>query len=88
MRSRPRYYKGPIEHERAVVGGKPLWLMQALVREYSQPGNRIVDPFAGGATTLLAARSLGRIGIGAEQSQETFTRAGARIAAGYTPVFL
>jgi len=88
MRSRPGYYKSPIAQERAVVGGKPLRLMRAVVRDYSQPGNRIVDPFAGGATTLLAARIEGRIGIGAEQNQETFTRAGARIAAGYTPALL
>lgn len=40
---------------RAVIGGKPLWLMQALIRDYSRPGDLVCDPCAGGATTLLAA---------------------------------
>jgi len=38
-----------------IIGGKPMWLMRALVRDYSRPGNLVCDPCAGGATTLIAA---------------------------------
>lgn len=65
-------------------GGKPLGVMQAIVRDYSRPGDVVCDPFAGGATTLLAAASMGRAAIGAEVDQGAHTRASARIARGYT----
>lgn len=69
-----------------VVGGKALWLMQQLVRDYSRPGDLICDPCAGGATTLLAAAIEGRRAIGAEMDPVTYGKASARIAKGYTPV--
>lgn len=46
--------------------GKPDWLMRALVRHYSRHGQIVCDPVAGYASTLLAARSVGRKAIGAE----------------------
>lgn len=67
------------------IGGKPLWLMQALVRDYSRPGDLICDPCAGGATTLLAAAIEGRRAIGAEMDPATFAKAQKRLARGYTP---
>ncbi len=67
------------------VGGKPLWLMRALVRDYSRPGDVVVDPCAGGATTLIAAAMEGRSAIGAEASADNFAKAQARIAGGWTP---
>lgn len=72
--------------ESGVVGGKPLWLMRALVRDYSRPGDLIVDPCAGGATTLIAARMEGRRSIGAERDPATFELARKRIAKPYTPL--
>jgi hypothetical protein len=51
---------------KAVVGGKPLWLMQSLVRDYSRPGDLVCDPCAGGGTTLLAAVTERRRAVGAE----------------------
>lgn len=74
------------EKEVVVPGGKPLWLMQALVRDYSRPGDVILDPCAGGGTTLLAAAQMGRRAIGAEMDPETFDLASRRISQGYTPV--
>ena len=68
-----------------VVGGKPLDLMRAIVRDYSRPGDLICDPCAGGATTLLAAAMEGRRAVGAEIDHETYAKASARIARGYTP---
>jgi hypothetical protein len=71
--------------EKDVVGGKPLWTMRSLVRDYSRPGDLVCDPCAGAATTLIAAAIEGRSGIGAEVDPKTFAIAEARIARGYTP---
>lgn len=72
-----------------MIGGKPLWLMRALVRDYSRPGNIVCDPCAGNATTLIAAASEGRLGLGAELSASTYDGAQVRIASGYSlPLFL
>jgi len=66
------------------IGGKPLWLMNAIIRDYSKPGDLICDPCAGGATTLIAAASQGRRAVGAEMDVETYKKAQQRIEAGYT----
>ena len=62
------------------TGGKPLWLMNALVRDYSRPGRLVCDPCAGWGTTLIGAESLGRDAIGAECDRDTYEAAQARIA--------
>lgn len=58
-----------------VVGNKPLALMEAIVRDYSRPGDVVCDPCAGGGTTLLAAHRLGRHGVGAEMDPTTYRAA-------------
>lgn len=68
-----------------VVGSKPAWLMRAIVRDYSRPGDLVCDPCAGGATTLLAAAIEGRRAIGSEMDPATHAKAQVRIARGYTP---
>lgn len=68
-----------------VVGGKPLWLMRAIVRDYTRPGDLVVDPFCGGATTAIACRMEGRRCITSEQDPETFAKALARVKRGVTP---
>jgi site-specific DNA-methyltransferase (adenine-specific) len=67
------------------IGGKPLPGMRALVRDYSRPGDLVIDPCAGGATTLLAARMEGRRAIGAEMDPATHALAAKRLAKPYTP---
>jgi len=37
-----------------------------IIRHFSQPGDVIYDPFVGGGTTLVEARSLGRLAIGTD----------------------
>jgi tRNA G10 N-methylase Trm11 len=44
----------------------PEILVQKFLEEYTQPGDRVFDPFAGFGTTLLAAEALGRAGYGLE----------------------
>lgn len=80
----PGWYDGPT-HRGEMSGGKPLWLMRAIIRDYSRPGDLIVDPCAGGATTLIAAAIEGRRAIGAECDPDTFAKAVRRIEAGHTP---
>lgn len=49
---------------------KPLPMVSSFVERFSNPGELILDPFAGGGTTLLAARSLSRRVIGVELDEQ------------------
>lgn len=49
---------------------KPLVMVSSFVERFSNPGMSILDPFAGGGTTLLAARSLGRKVVGIELEEK------------------
>ena len=64
----PGAYVLPAGHGGAmpVVGGKPIWLMQRLVEDYSSPGDLVVDPCCGAGTTLTAAIRSGRRAIGCD----------------------
>jgi modification methylase len=46
----------------------PLELPRRLINLFSYPGDTVVDPFAGTGTTLIAAREVGRRGVGYELS--------------------
>jgi site-specific DNA-methyltransferase (adenine-specific) len=81
----PGAYLSPPRPRGGLVGGKNLALMRAIIRDYSEPDDLIVDPCAGGGTTLLAAVIEGRRAIGAEMDPETFARAKARLGRGYDP---
>lgn len=48
---------------------KPEPLMRKLIALFTNPGDTIVDPFAGSATTLRAARALGRRAVGIEMNR-------------------
>lgn len=74
--SRPGCYYGPSESGGvSFMGRKPMWLMRALVRDYSRPGDTILDTFAGSGTTGRAARLEGRRCILIEQDPETAAKA-------------
>ncbi len=45
---------------------KPVTLMKVLIELVTQPGQIVLDPFAGSGTTVIAAEATGRIGIGYE----------------------
>ena len=49
---------------------KPLSMVSSFVQRFSNPNDLIIDPFAGGGTTLLAARNLGRKAIGIELDEK------------------
>lgn len=51
------------------ITGKPTALMREVVR-VCVPGGRILDPFAGSGTTIVAALAEGRGGLGIERTEE------------------
>ena len=61
--------------------GKPTPLMRELVRVVP-PNGRVLDPFAGSGTTLVAAKLEGRKAIGIEQSEEYCETAANRLSQG------
>lgn len=60
---------------------KPLKLMSYLITLTTREGDTVLDPFVGSGTTAVAAKQLGRIGIGIEREIEYATIAAARVAA-------
>jgi hypothetical protein len=65
------------------IGGKPEKLMNAIIRDYTRPGDLVCDPCAGMATTALACSSLGRRFVGAEIDPETYAKAQKRLSGGH-----
>ncbi len=65
-----------------IMGGKPLPLMSAIVRDYSRSGDLVCDPCAGMATTGVVCESLGRRFVGAEIDPDTHAKALERIRKG------
>lgn len=80
-------HTGRMARYTGVRGAKPIWLMRAIVADYSKPGDLVVDPCAGSGSTLIAARALGRSALGAELLKDHFDKAQARLRRGFTPEF-
>lgn len=80
-------YSVPIELNRGGVlrrhhpTAKPLALMLQLIEDFTDPGETVLDPFAGSATTGVAAVRLGRRFVGAELDPAHHVTAVARLAA-------
>lgn len=79
------HYLAPLEQNSIVVGAKPAALMQALVSDYSRQGDTVCDPYAGGGSTALACRTLGRNFVGAEINELHYNFAQRRLSEKYTP---
>ena len=56
---------------------KPVALLERIVRASSNPGDLILDPFAGTFTTCFVAKKLGRQSIGIE-IEEDYVKIGLR----------
>ena len=69
----PGVYRYPNVQHRSHVTEKPLQLMRDLV-QICEPGGRILDPFAGVGTTVLAAAMEGYEAVGIEMSDTYFQR--------------
>ncbi|WP_417748803.1 DNA-methyltransferase [Rosistilla oblonga] len=57
----------------------PEQLMGRIVRACSNPGDTVLDPFAGSGTTLVVAKKLGRKWLGSELSPEYAARIAQRL---------
>lgn len=59
---------------------KPWRLMSELLRDFTNEGEVILDPFMGSGTTLVAAQKMGRAAIGIERDPKYFEIACERVA--------
>jgi len=82
--SLPGWYEAPRE-KGEIRGAKPLGLMRAIVRDYTRPGDLVVDPFCGSGTTALAAAMEGRRAITCEQMPEHYEIARRRLSQAVQP---
>lgn len=95
------FWDTPIVLNRAANGArlhttqKPLELMEALVRDFSEPDELVIDPFCGSGTTGEACRRLGRRflgweknGIYAEVAQRRIDGSGVARPSGQLGLFL
>jgi DNA modification methylase len=76
----PGAYVGPQTREARGGRGKPPWLCEALIRDYTRPGNVVADPCAGWGGFLRAADKLCRHAIGAEVDADAYREANHAIA--------
>lgn len=62
------YHSGAVESGVARVHPtqKPLLVMEAMIRDFTNPGELVIDPFAGGGSTGVACKHLGRAFLGWE----------------------
>ena len=82
--SKKTYYVTPSNQADKKLYGhptiKPLEIVQNLIRNSSEPGQIVLDPFMGSGTTAVAAASLGRDFIGFELDEKHHATAEARAA--------
>ncbi len=74
------YVAGPGWNDKARMGGKPTRLMDALVADYSRPGETVLDSHMGAGTTGVACVRGGRSFIGIEIDGDAFDIACERIS--------
>ena len=59
---------------------KPLHMFADLIKKFTNPGDVVLDPFAGSGTTLRAAKDLGRRAIGIEINEAYCELAARRLS--------
>jgi site-specific DNA-methyltransferase (adenine-specific) len=70
-----------------VMGQKPQWLIDALIRDYTRKGDLVCDPFTGSGTTGIACASYGRRFVGSELDENTYAAAVERLKGGQVQLF-
>ncbi len=59
---------------------KPIGIVRPLIEYSCPPGGLVVDPFSGSGTTLIAAREMGRLGIGIDSRESQCEEAAKRLS--------
>jgi site-specific DNA-methyltransferase (adenine-specific) len=86
--SRPGHYLVPRADKLApvalqkLIGRKPLEIVQQVVDAYAEPGDLVVDPYAGSATTLRACVGGKQSALGAEMDPVVAAAARSLLPAG------
>ena len=80
----PGVFRHSNPQNRIHVTEKPLQLMRDVV-QICEPGGRILDPFAGAGTTVLAAVQEGYEAVGIEMSGAYFRRSAERLNTALEP---
>lgn len=75
------YRGGPERVDRFHETQKPRWLMLEQIQQFTNPGDLVWDPYAGSATTGVAALLRGRKFLGHEVQEEYFLKACERLRA-------
>lgn len=78
-----RWPYGEHEHHPAE---KPTALLRYLLEAFTRPGQVVLDPFAGSGSTLVAAKQVGRRGLGIEVEEQHCATAARRLAQGVLPL--
>ena len=77
--------KSPSPQQRIHSTQKPLPLVEEFIRLFSDEGDLVFDPFAGSATTLIAALGLSRRALAYEKDSTIFQMACDRIVGQVAP---
>lgn len=64
----------PCGHSKSHPFQKPLPLLELLISQSTNLGDRVLDTFAGTANTIIAARNIGRSAVGFEVNQEHWVK--------------
>ena len=69
-----------LDGERSHPTQKPVQVLMTWVRYLSNPGDLVLDPFAGSGASLVAAKATGRRFLGVEKDRGYWEKAVARLA--------
>lgn len=72
-------YKSPSPQHRIHSTQKPLALIERFIELFSKKGNLVFDPFAGSATTVIAAKKTGRKVLAYEKDENIYQLAYQRL---------
>lgn len=59
-----QHYGEGEQGSQAYRGATPSWVIWNVLHRFTQPGDRVLDPFCGSGTTLDVCKDLGRSGVG------------------------
>jgi site-specific DNA-methyltransferase (adenine-specific) len=69
----------PRDRDNSHSTGKPTALLETMIRSYSNPGDLVCDPCAGGGAVFIAAANTQRLCVGWEKNGVIYEKAAQRI---------